>query len=640
MPTDSGRGFKLNWTAPLLPEGVSVSYYLVYRVFGTNPDPKPDSASFTLRDTVKSNVERNYRDFPAVTLTGGYFFIVRARTSAGNFLASNVLFVGLPPMFQLHAFPIDSGKVKLEWNTPPGMTVNHYQIFRALVTASGDTAQFSRIDSVSPRNQYINNPPTLTNGGSYAYVVVVVSNTPGQFLKSNIAFVYFPPTTPPENFRLTAMLDTSGGKKVAKLDWVAPSNVTVQKYTIYRSPFNDGGAPIDPSKWVLVIDSVTSGLTYKDTLAPGSVGGFAYYIRAKTGTKFIHSNVAGVYIGTFAIQYIKLEGKVLAGKPRLEWSSPEGTTFSMYYIYRTPVLEVNPAGNVPVVTLIDSTTSTTYTDTTALATSGGFAYRIRGKTENRFVESNVVVVILFERIFLTAYSDFSGGSIKLHWTEPQNQDPLKYFIYRYPVTDSLGRTPDTTKWVLVDSTLDDDYSDKPAFPTLSPGQVLRGFGYFVRAIMPVGFLQTNIALVPWHPPVVVPFVLRGHLESNGVVKLEWNQPTGFTPTWYYLYRATLNRNTSIVDTSLFVLVDSTQNRFISNLPPFATSNSFAYYVEARGSSSQKARTNHLLVFIQAVADRVVIVSEPNRHGRVGQPYTYQPKAFSTDTTAQLKWLLL
>ncbi|MEK7670472.1 MAG: putative Ig domain-containing protein, partial [Bacteroidota bacterium] len=69
------------------------------------------------------------------------------------------------------------------------------------------------------------------------------------------------------------------------------------------------------------------------------------------------------------------------------------------------------------------------------------------------------------------------------------------------------------------------------------------------------------------------------------------------------------------------------------------SNSFAYYVEAR-DASKKARTNYILVFIQVVTqDRVVIVSEPNRHGRVGQAYTYQPKAFSTDSTAQLKWLL-
>ena len=32
VPTDTGRGFKLNWTAPT---GVVVSYYMVYRASGT-----------------------------------------------------------------------------------------------------------------------------------------------------------------------------------------------------------------------------------------------------------------------------------------------------------------------------------------------------------------------------------------------------------------------------------------------------------------------------------------------------------------------------------------------------------------------------------------------------------------------------
>jgi len=631
---ESGKGFKLNWVPP---QNTPVDYYLVTRAFagsGTNPVLPAPTAFMTIDSLVGKG---EYKD-TSVTSLGVYFYQVWAKLSGASKIPSNVVFGMLQPMdFKLAAFPDDGRKAKLNWINPPANTT-HYFVFRAPVTSAAtnlDSLSFVRIDSVSPRFEYRDtslNVPAA--GGSYAYYIRAFSA--GNGTNSNKAFVYIGSSTPAVTFRLSAYTDSTG---LGQLKWLTPENTAVNKYLIYRSPLSDPSSPYNPEQTQL-IDSTTQ-LQYTDSLknVPADVRAYAYIVKARPSTgKTVESNVAVIVMAPPAIlENIKLSsGFISPGKRGLGWLPPAGVLFDRFYIYRMPVSTENrDVINVASFSLLDSTNLTVYVDsllrTKADSLSSGFAYKVFGRSGGRTYESNIAFVVVMDRIELKGYTDYDG-SIKLNWTKPYNLIPQYYLVFRTRI-DSAGRI-DSVGWSRIDTVVKEEYRDRP---TAVNG---KGFFYYVQARdNGAGSLKSNLLAVYWTPPVAQPFLLNGRIDG-GAVLMSWNQPTGVTSPFYVIYRAILPRNSTKLDSTVqFVRIDSTSNRELKDSPPTSQSNSFAYYVGVKGSTT---KSNAILVFIYNVSqslDKVYIASEPKRYGQVGALYTYQPSGVSSDSTSTFKWYL-
>ncbi len=631
---DSTRTVHLSWDAPSM---VTVLRYYIYRAEIPFPGAPFDSLSVTLVDSTGASVH-TYTDQPGIPDSGGYAYRVIALTMMGA-KQSNPLFFNFNANsldLDLRATLEDSAHVRLDWNAPAGFTVGYYQLYRGTLSSTGvipDSSHFVMIDSLDAASTtVVDTPPLLTEGGSYAYRLVAVSST-GARLLSNLAFIYVPSPQPPEAFRLRAWVDSSG---TARLTWDAPSFVQVLKYYIYRTqPMAMENAP-DPASATL-IDSTTQ-LSYADAYTQTHTGVFAYQVWAAVGTgKPIGSNVATVLVGSMPVTpYIRLDAaRNDSGRPVLHWTPPAGVTFTMYYVYRAPFdpRRMTLVATIPL--LIDSTTATSYEDTGASTDNVSYLYQVRGRTSTgQIVQSNGAVVQMHDVIQLSGYTDFDGGSIRLHWNTSAAVPPSYYLLERNAITDTAAQIA-PGGWVRIDSLTATEAADSPTVAAFA-------FAYRVAGITGPDTLWSNVTIVPWrHLPAL--FTLSGHVTDDGKAALLWNSPVQFSASEYFIFRATLASNATQFDSTVtFTLIDSTATHSYLDAPPLNSSNAFVYVVQARGAG-QVASTNKVLILFRFMSgpphDRVTIVSTPVREGRVGTLYTYQAAAVSSDSAATFRWAL-
>lgn len=431
-------------------------------------------------------------------------------------------------------------------------------------------------------------------------------------------------------FRLSLSFDTT---HAIRLSWTAPAHAAVAEYFVYRATLSFQGAPMRFDSTTL-IDSTTNQF-FVDGYPVSHSGIYGYCVVAKdTSGTLVPSNIITLNMGTgVSSAFINLKAHLENGIPQLSWDLSQNTTFAKYYIYFA-VFDPRSTGDSHIsLNLIDSTTSQSYAHLHPPATTYGYIYGVTGVSGQRTIMSNQVTLRVFSPLTLSAYTEADGRTVSLHWTPPSDDHSVRYFIYRQ-FADSTGRI-DSTHWSLLDSTSADEFED---LPTGTAGVV----AYRVQAIVISGNpMMSNVVRVPWRIQLRPQFTLRAELDGDGGIELSWNDAVGFSVSKYYLYRVTLPRGTSFVDTTFsFAIVDSTTDRSIKNMAPFDQSNAFAYFVQAIGSG-QSAHTNIASLMVNSVPthSRIRFVSDPVRDGQVGVLYTYSPVVSSTDSSAIFQWQL-
>ncbi|MBI3578408.1 MAG: hypothetical protein HY089_03235 [Ignavibacteriales bacterium] len=529
--------------------------------------------------------------------------------------------------FGLSAKISDSNEVELKWSAPREVTVGKYLIYRAPLGADQrvDNTKFVLRDSTSSMEYHDAVSDLKTQG--YAYVVRARTNK-GE-LSSNTVVVSI---VVQPSLKLSA---SANGERVVTLNATA-NNLSNAKLYFYRGVLAELGGALSSSQLTLIDSVELPAHEVKDTTARRASAIYGYVVKAKVGTRTIESNLAMVNLITTPVK-VSLALKVAAddsSRPKLTWTY-SGPTVTMYYIYVASSSDPGMTMSPIALQKIDSTTQSLYTYRGALPSSGFLSFRVVAKTvAGTNVESNLATFYLSTKIKLSAYMDLEGN-VKLKWT-PVNVMATNvlvwYKIYRAAETEGLGAP---FAFVLVDSTRDTEWKDRPTLPNV------RSLSYYVETTVGGRLSRSDTAKVFWKTPPPQPFLLTGKVFDGTKVSLSWNQPSGFVPTKYYLYRAALVRNTIKFDsTAQFSLVDSTLNKELVNAPSLDQTNVFGYYVEARGGTN-KARTNTLMVIFSSspTNDKISITSDPPRGAHVGVLYTYQPKAKSSDSTATFKWLL-
>jgi len=135
--------------------------------------------------------------------------------------------------------------------------------------------------------------------------------------------------------------------------------------------------------------------------------------------------------------------------------------------------------------------------------------------------------------------------------------------------------------------------------------------------------------------MIMPVVLRAHVESNTKVELSWSKPFMVDVKYYRIYRgSTLTSMT---------LLDSTRKDEYADTPPTNVSTVWFYYVTAVTWFGESPRSNVVMIDLTAggnIHGDVEIISRPVTTATVGVLYRYQVQAVARDPSAILTYSLV
>jgi fibronectin type 3 domain-containing protein len=531
----SNETVKLTWNAISTAVHYSIARRMVGGTWETLAD-EWDSTVFIDTDTPEGNVE----------------YAVRAHESSGLVSGFNSveIFVDWTVPAPVVTASVDNSSVTLTWATVS--TATHYDIRRRTVggtwtTLSEQWTSTTFTDSTAPE-------------GIFEYSVRAYDGTTVSPFNGILVEVDLPPASP-------VVTITVQSNETVKLTWSAIS--TAAYYSIERR--------VDSGDWETLSDEWDSTI-FIDTDVPE--GDVEYAVRAYEESGLVSGfNSADVFVDWAPATPTVTASVASNGNVTLTWSTIY--TATSYEVRRRVV-----GGSW--VTLTDSLTTTTFTDTTA--PEGNIEYSVRafdGTLLSGFTAVGVFIDTPPAAPTLSATVQ-SNGTVQLSWNSVTGAQTYEI------VRQSAGSS---TLEVLVSQWYGTSFVDEAP----SEGNVV----YLVRALEGTTYSEYGSASVYVTPPAIVVSnsSVTATTLSNQTVQLDWDTATN--ATGYNVFRR--------VSGGSWVQVNSqplTDTEFIDTAPPLGT---VEYYVTAiRGTSTSSFSTTSTTVALAAP----VVTAEVETSGEV------------------------
>ena len=406
-----------------------------------------------------------------------------------------------------------SGGIKVTWKAVKG--AEGYHVYRK--TSNSSWVRLTSVSSISYTDS-----SSLSNGTKYIYTVRAFKGSDRSWYNSNGVS-----ETRIESPLLVSAENNSGGIKVT---WQSVKGAT--GYRIFRKPA--GGS------WKHIATTSSTAYTDKNTLTNNTT--YFYTVRALKGSDLSWYDAAGV-------SELKISNPVLTRAEntsdgiKITWKPISG--IDGYRVYRK-----TSGGSWE--RLVDSTTSTSYTDKSSLTSGTTYIYTVRTYKGGdwSWYDSGIKVVKLSNPVLSKAENN--SGGIKITWKAVKGAS--SYRIFRKPAGGS---------WKHIGTTSSTSYTDKSS---LTNGT---NYIYTVRALK-----GTDLS---WYDTTGVtelklnnPSLSSAENTSSGI-KVAWKAVPG--AEGYRVYRRTSSG-------SWTRLVDSTSATSFTDKSSLTSGTNYIYTVRA------------------------------------------------------------
>ena len=586
---DSSSVTQLRWDAPL---NVTVLKYYIYRSQPSMMAASPDPASGVLID---STTLLMYSDSYTVMHTGYFAYQVWATVAMGKPIGSNVALVLVGPLpttqyIRLEASLTDSGKPRLQWESPVGMTFQKYYLYRATYDPRRMTPVpvFPVLFDSTTSSEYVDQNPPPT---SYGYLYQVRGLSDGKRVESNLAAVVVY-----DQIVLSATTDFDGGS--IKLHWTKPAAGVPLYYLVYRNAITDSTGQIDTLRWAR-IDSLTDN---DDRDVPSSKAlAFAYRVAAVFPTHAsIWSNIAVVPWHSFGVPFT-LKGHAEGdGSVQLAWNDATGFPVAQYHVYRAALARNTTRFDSTIAfSLIDSTTNQWIADHPPLNISNSFVYYVKASGSGEVAFTNKVLVVFsfppgpmgdFVAIISTPVREGRVGTLYSYQLKALSSDSTATFRWtlgEHPsgmTIDSLSGlvqwTPAAKGWfettVLVFSSMGgrgkQEYMIAVAGASGSvSGTVTDTLGNPIRALINLYKRDTHIAFEYTAVTDSAGAYYFNHVDVGSYIARAVALAGDYVPQWYYEKSSPLDANPILVADSSAVAVNFVLKARSTEVPFFKVS---------------------------------------------------------------------
>ena len=309
---------------------IACSQYKVYR------STTGEEGSWTRISTTSKTSVTNTKN---MVLGTEYFYKVVAigKIEEANSIDSEVKSAVYTLVKPIVTVAYDSAKngVKISWEPIEGAV--QYKVYRSL---TGEDGSWSRISTTTKTT--VTNTKNFDRTQKYYYkVIALAENEAGNSEYSDVQ-VYLGKLPAPE---VTVSNIESSGK--IQIKWTKVDGAV--KYELYRATSKTG---------TYTLLSTTKGTSFKNTSATAGTT-YYYKVRALAADPAANSDYSAVKSRTCDLPCpVLTAGVTTKGQPKVTWKAVDGAV--SYKVYRSTTLDGNYS-------LTKTTTSTTYTNTTAVA---------------------------------------------------------------------------------------------------------------------------------------------------------------------------------------------------------------------------------------------------------------------------------
>ena len=496
---------KLNTPALLkaenAPNGIKISWASVkgadsYRVYRRTSDG-------SWKRIIDSTKSTSYTDKSSLSSGTQYLYTVRAlkNSDLSWFDATGVTELKLSNPTLSAAENTENG-IKITWKAVKG--ADNYRVYRKTSGSSWERV----IDSTAATSY--TDISNLSSGTKYTYTVRAFKGSEWSWYNSGISVTKL--TTP----TLIKAENESGGIKIS---WQRVKGATA--YRVYRKTSS--------GSWARIINS-TTGTSYTDKSSLSSGTKYMYTVRAINGSNLSWYDANGV-------TELKLSNPTLSSAEntsngiKVVWNSVKGA--QGYRVYRR-----TSGGSWT--RLVDSTTSTSYTDKSSLTSGTNYIYTVRAYSGSDWSWYNSGISVAKLNTPVLSKAENNSGGIKISWQCVKGA--TAYRVYRKTSSGSWKR--------IVNSTTGTNYTDKNS---LTSGTK---YIYTVRAIKGSSLSWYNTTGVS-ETKLSIPSLSSAQKISGGI-KVSWGSVKG--ATGYYVYRKPSGGSwTRIASTKATSYTDKTSN---------------------------------------------------------------------------------